>query len=465
MINKYRNKALLRNLSVRFFTGQFFTGLFVASLMFGVSQPANAAGFAIAEQSASGLGNAFAGGAASAEDASTIWYNPAGMTRLKGNNIVAAFHSITPSMKFKDNGSTNSAAVGSTPSTGGDGGDAGQGAVVPNFYFTMPVNDEVTFGAAINAPFGLSTKYDKDWKGRYFGVESAIKVVNLNTSLGFKVNKHLSLGVGLNLQKMEVLLSKAINQEALCNALGLGASCGSGGVPVATDAFAEVDGTSNSWGANLGLMYEFNDAARLGVAYRSVVRHKIKGDGKFTNADTRLNVTPLGDFFVNTDASADITLPATLAVSYYQDVMSKLSLMADVTWTEWSQLDEVRIQYRTGAQGDTVEELGWSNTMRYAVGATFRPIPALSLRAGVALDGSPVTSARKRTVRLPDNDRLWTSIGVGYEVMRGLDLDVSYALITIDDAEIDRSEGLAGNIKGDYKLSTNIISGQVNWRF
>jgi len=459
MINKYRNKVLLRNLSVR-----LLTGLFISGLMFGVSQSANAAGFAIAEQSASGLGNAFAGGAASAEDASTIWYNPAGMTKLKGYNIVVAAHSITPSMKFKDNGSTGSAIVAppSPASTGTDGGDAGQSAIIPNIYFSMPISSDVTFGAAINAPFGLSTEYDKTWKGRYFGVESAIKVVNLNTSLAFKVDKHLSLGVGLNLQKMEVLLSKAINQEAVCNAIGAGAACGSAAITPATDGFAEVDGTSNSWGANLGMMYEFNDAARLGFAYRSVVRHKIKGDGKFTDVNGFLDSQ---GFFQNTDASADITLPATASVSYYQDVMSKLALMADVTWTEWSKLDEVRIQYRQGNQGDTVEELGWSNTMRYAVGATFRPIPALALRAGVALDGSPVTSARKRTVRLPDNDRLWTSVGVGYEIIRGLDLDLSYALLTIDDAEIDRNEGLAGNIKGDYKLSTNIISAQANWRF
>ena len=459
MINKYRNKVLLRNLSVR-----FITGLFISGLMFGVSQSANAAGFAIAEQSGTGLGNAYAGGAASAEDASTIWYNPAGMTRLKGSNAVVAIHSITPSMKFKDNGSTSSVLVGSPASTGSDGGDAGVSAVVPNIYFSTPLSSDITFGAAINAPFGLSTEYDKTWKGRYFGVESAIEVVNLNTSLGFKVDEHLSLGVGLNLQKMEVLLSKAINQLAVCNAVpGLGTVCGTGvGSTPATDGFAEVEGTSNSWGANLGLMYEFNDAMRLGFAYRSVVRHKIKGDGKFTDVNVALDAN---GFFQNTDASADITLPATASVSYYQDIMSNLALMADVTWTEWSQLDEVRIQYRQGTQGDTVEELGWSNTMRYAVGATYRPIPALALRAGVALDGSPVTSARKRTVRLPDNDRLWLSVGVGYEVIRGLELDVSYTSITMDDAEIDANETLNGNLKGDYKLSTNILSAQANWSF
>jgi long-chain fatty acid transport protein len=450
-------------------TNKLLKSLFVISLsglLFGISQSANASGFALAEQSASGLGNAFAG-AAAANDASTVWYNPAGMTRLKKSDAVAAFHSITPSIEFTDNGSTGSFLVGSPASTGGDGGDAGHAAIVPNIYYTMPLDDGITFGLGINGPFGLSTEYDKDWKGRYFGVESAVKVVNINPSLAFKVDDSLSLGIGLNLQQMDVVLSKAIDQEALCNAIGLAASCGSGVVPAlrATDAFAEIDGTSTSWGANLGLMYEFSETTRLGFAYRSVVRHSIHGDGDFTDADSRLNATPLGDFFVDTDAKSDITLPASASLNFYHDLMSNLALMADLTWTEWSKLDEVRIEYDAGAQGATVEEFGWSNTLRYSVGATYSPMAALVLRAGVALDEAPVDDKSKRGVRLPDNDRLWVSIGAGYEVMKGLAIDLSYASLTIDDAEIDRSEALAGNIKGEYSASTNILSAQANWKF
>jgi len=455
MINKNRNKVLLRGLYV----------VSLSCLISGISLPAHASGFALAEQSASGLGNAFAGGAASAEDASTVWYNPAGMTRLKKSDAVAAVHSITTSIEFTDNGSTRSIAAGGTPSTGGDGGDAGESAVVPNVYYTTPLADGMSFGVGINGPFGLSTEYDRDWKGRYFGVESSVKVLNINPSLAFKLSPALSLGVGVNFQQMDVILSKAVDQEALCNALGLGLVCGSGNLNPATDAFAEVDGTSTSWGGNLGLLYEFSDSTRMGLAYRSVVRHSLHGDGKFTNADTRLNVTPLGNFFVNTNAKADITLPASASLSLYQDLMSNLALMADITWTEWSQLDQVRIEYSEGAQGATVEELGWSNTLRYAIGATYKPISALTIRAGVALDEGPVSSENKRTVRLPDNDRLWAALGLGYEVIPGLSIDASYASLTIDDSKIDINDGLAGNLKGKYALSTNIISAQVNWKF
>lgn len=452
---------------------KFLKSLFVISLsglLFGISQSANASGFAIAEQSASGMGNAFAGGAASANDASTVWYNPAGMTRLnKNSSAVAAIHSITPSIEFKDNGSTD--FLGGAQ-TGGDGGDAGHSAVVPNIYYTMSLDDGITFGLGINGPFGLSTEYDRDWKGRYFGVESAVKVININPALAFKVDDALSLGVGLNFQQMDVVLSKAINSAAICGGLFLAGFPGLAACAGAPDGFAEIDGTSTSWGANLGLMYEFSEATRLGFAYRSTVRHSIKGDADFdTPGATQLQTDPLlvgtfgTGFFNDTDASSDLNLPASASLSFYHDLMSNLALMADLTWTEWSKLDEVRIEYQDGAQGTTVEEFGWTNTLRYSVGATYRPMPALAIRAGVALDEAPVDDKNKRGVRLPDNDRLWFSLGAGYEVMPGLELDVSYALLTIDDAEIDISDQTGGNLKGDYEESTNILSAQANWKF
>ena len=117
------------------------------------------AGFALQEQSGSGLGNAFAGGAAAAEDASTIYTNPAGMSRLPGMQAVVAGSVVCPSIKFSDGGSQPAAFQ----PLGGNGGDAGTCALVPALCLTVPINRQWSFGLGVNAPFGLKTEYDSDW--------------------------------------------------------------------------------------------------------------------------------------------------------------------------------------------------------------------------------------------------------------------------------------------------------------
>src|SRR4051794_26290604 len=135
-------------------------------MMLGASQ-AFAAGFALQENSGSGLGNAYAGGAASAEDASTVWFNPAGMSRLP-NQAVFAINGIGPSAKF-----SNGASVAATNQPLGDnGGDAGSWAAVPNVYVVLPINKAWAFGLGVNAPFGLVTEYDDSFIGRFQAIKS-----------------------------------------------------------------------------------------------------------------------------------------------------------------------------------------------------------------------------------------------------------------------------------------------------
>src|SRR3954447_22284430 len=153
-------------------------------LMLGASQ-SFAAGFALQENSGSGLGNAYAGGAASAEDASTVWSNPAGMSRIGTNQAVAAINLIGPSMKFSNDGSLPAAQQ----PLGGDGGNAGKSAVVPNLYLVLPINSQWAFGLGINAPFGLITEYDDTWLGRYQAIKSDVKTINVNPALSYKFDK------------------------------------------------------------------------------------------------------------------------------------------------------------------------------------------------------------------------------------------------------------------------------------
>src|ERR1700716_1385280 len=164
----------------------------------GVSQ-AHAAAFALIEQSASGLGNSYAGAAAAAADASTIFYNPAGMSLLpQGMQISTGLALIQFSAKFSDSGSV---AAGGLP-LGGNGGDAGGLAAVPNLYFVMDLAQNWKFGVGVSVPFGLKAEYDPTWMGRFQAIKSDIKTLNVNPSVSYKLDDKMSFGFGLNYQQI-----------------------------------------------------------------------------------------------------------------------------------------------------------------------------------------------------------------------------------------------------------------------
>ncbi|HYL18911.1 MAG TPA: outer membrane protein transport protein, partial [Burkholderiales bacterium] len=188
---------------------------------------ASAAGFALIEQSPSQVGNAFAGGAASAEDASTIYFNPAGMTQLSGKQIVVGVHGIKPSAEFNNSGSHLNAPLTAFPLTGGTGGDAGSWAAVPNVYASWQLSPQWFIGLGINSPFGLSTDYDSNWVGRYQGITSDLMTVNINPSIAYKINDKISVGAGVSAQYIDVDLKKAIDFGTICNAgAPIPAGCG-----------------------------------------------------------------------------------------------------------------------------------------------------------------------------------------------------------------------------------------------
>src|SRR5207302_6188856 len=170
----------------------------VAALFALPASYAHGAGFALQEQNASGLGHAYAGGAAAAEDVSTIFYNPAGLVRLQTMQLVVAGNVICFSAKFRDDGSQHAAFQ----PLGGTGGEAGTCALVPNIYVGVPFTDKWSFGLGINVPFGLETKYDSDWLGRFQAVESKLETINVNPVLSWEPTPQLTVGGGVSWQRV-----------------------------------------------------------------------------------------------------------------------------------------------------------------------------------------------------------------------------------------------------------------------
>ncbi len=431
----------------------------------GVAHPA---GFALIEQSVTGLGNAYAGGAAAAEDASTVFFNPAGMTRLPTQTVVAT-HVIMPSFDFENRGSTHLLQrFTGIPLLGGNGGDAGVTKVVPNLYFVRKADDRLSMGISINTPFGLATKYDRNWVGRYHAVESDVTTLNVNPSLAYRLTDKLSVGAGVTVSYVKAKLTNSIDFGTL-DAIGrLGLPAGFLGLtPQRADGFAELEGDALGAGWNLGFLYEFSKDTRLGAAYRSKIRYTLEGDAKFSNVPAGLAPVPL---FKNGGISAHLTTPDSLSVSLFHNLNPKWAVMGDVTWTNWRTFNELRIKFANPFQPPTVVTTEWKDVFRYSLGATYKPTEAWTLRAGVAYDQAPISNDERRTPRIPDGDRKWLALGGGYKFKNNAELNFGYVHLFISDTRINKSvtdpeEAVRGGLKGKYSGSVNIVSGEFKWVF
>ncbi len=429
------------------------------------SLSAHSAGFALIEHSASGLGNAFSGAAAVADDGSTIFFNPAGMTELDDEQFSGALHWIRPRGSFSNDGSET--ADGQTLA-GSDSHNKGVDAVVPNLYYHKRLPGEVVFGLGINAPFGLESTYNDTWVGRYHAVNSKMISLNVNPSLAWKVNDKVSFGAGVNVQYIHVELSSAVDFGSLCQGILTPEACTSMGVlPQQMDGFAVLEADSVDWGYNFGMLFKPQKGTHIGLAHRSRVNHVAEGDADFT-VPGEMDFVTSSNIFVDTGLTAKVTLPDTTSVSISHEI-DKATLLFDWTYTRWSSFDELRIQYDS-AQPDSVTTENWGNSNRYSVGLNYQYSPRMTIRTGFAYDETPVPDEAHRTPRLPGNDRTWIAVGLGYQLDRTLGFDIGYAHLNIKEApsdnQLESSIGtLQHHLRGSYDSKVDILSVQLNWTF
>lgn len=437
------------------------TGAGLAAMFCGLAGGAFAAGFALNENSASGLGTAFAGGAASGEDASTVFYNPAAMTRVTGTQMVVGLHGVMPNVKFNNQGSST---VGG-PLTGGNGGDPGKGVAVPNFYLVTDITPNIKYGFGVSVPFGLITQYDGDWVGRYQALKSVIKTIDLNPSLAYKVNDQVSLGAGFNAQYINAELSNALDFSTICDGLLGPAACAGAGinpVPQSQDGAADVSGNSWGYGYNLGVLFQFPTGTRVGLAYRSKIHQTLVGNASFTNVPAAFAASPR---FQSGGIKASLTLPDSMSLSTVQEIGDKWELLGDVTFTRWSYFNELRVRFDNGAP-DAVTVENWRNTFRGSIGLAYRYNDFLKLRGGVGFDQSPVRGTF-RTARIPDNNRKILAVGANYKVFKADSVDFAYQHLFFSDTPINNNQLATGGgqLIGTYNTQVNILSLQYNHNF
>jgi long-chain fatty acid transport protein len=446
---------------------------------------AGASGFALIEQNASGLGNAYSGAAAVAEDASTIFFNPAGMTRLAGRQTVGALTAVKPSAEFSIGGTqaavppfTGPGALPPLQTNGctNNGGQAGDWGFPISGYLSWQLTPQLWAGVGVGAPFGLKTEWDSGWVGRFHAIKSEVMSVNINPSVAWKVNEMFSVGGGISAMYFDAELTSAVNYSAAAVQAGAGglinaASCpGSGPGPANCEGQVKVKGDDWGWGWNLGAMINFTPNTRVGLAYRSKVEQKLSGDASFSNRPAFLAAA-----IPNSGVSAEVKLPDSFSVAVAHS-MDRWQFLADYTWTGWDSIKDLSI-YRTGSTSCclTSVPLNFKDSWRVGFGVNYQLNPEWKLRGGIAYDKTPVQDAY-RTPRLPDQDRTWLSIGAQWLVSKQLAVDFGYAYLFISDASSNLpsvepsvpsgfSNPPKGNLIGTYSANVNILGVQARFNF
>jgi long-chain fatty acid transport protein len=416
---------------------------------------AQAAGFQLLEQNASGIGHAYAGSAAVADNASTLYFNPAGMTRLQGREVSAGLAAVRPSFEFGDQGSLFAPGL---PASGGEGGDAGSWAYIPNAYLSWAVGPDIWLGLGIGAPFGLVTEYDQGWLGRFQAVKFDLRTINVNPAAAWRVNEVLSLGLGVNWQRLDADYRRQVAAASPVPPLTAALR--------ATSVAFEAD--DEAWGWNAGALLTLSPTTRLGLAYRSRIEYTLEGSldfsGPLANSPLTRGATSDGE------ARAKVELPDSFILSVAQQVAPRWELLGDVSWTGWSSISRLDIVRAGGPlAGTTAQSLvaDFRDTWRVALGADYRASAVWKLKFGLAWDQTPVRDPATRLVSLPDNNRTWWATGAQWAPDKASRVDLGLAYLFVPASRIDNDQIAEGRglVKGRYDASVWILGAQYSAAF
>jgi long-chain fatty acid transport protein len=420
----------------------------VSTALFSCASHVSAASFKLAESSATGLGRAYAGEAAIADNAATQARNPAMLTYLEGTHFSGGAVYVMPNVDVLGDVSLSSPLFGPEPIImNADMKDVAPNAIVPNMFFAEQLNDRWTWGLGINSNFGLETNISDTHTAAIFGNHTSITTVEFNPNIAYKINSKFSVGVGLRLVYGEGSISASVPSwiDGLKTKLPEPIA---GQLPDGGTELKSMEGDDISHGWNIGTTWQLSSIHRLGFAYHSEVKLKLDG------AASGLLYT--GSENISVEGNLPIELPAFAELSSYHQLSDNFAMHASINWTQWSVFDELVAHFPGetkpigGINSDLVKEEDFKDNWRFAIGSTYQINDDLLYRAGIALDQTAVDNEH-RTLSIPDSDRLWFSSGLGYQASEDLTLDFSFTYIKAHgDAEIDESLNLMDIAQVDF---------------
>ncbi|WP_426994843.1 porin [Glaesserella parasuis] len=429
-----------------------FTKTALASIFTFSAAGASAAAFQLAEVSTSGLGMAYAGNAAVADNASVVATNPALMTKFKQVEISAGGVYVDADVdvegSFGTKTTVNGNVIASSPVSDANAKDIIPSAIVPNLYVVAPVSERFAVGGGVNVNYGLKSEFPTNYSAGVFAGKTELTAVNYNLSGAYDLGYGFSFGVGLNAVHAKATLERhfgALNPMA----------------PTATASRLKGDKWGFGW--NVGLAYDINENNRLGVAYHSPVDLRFKGKYMGTQSTN-----------VEIPGRLNLELPAYWEISGYHKLTEKLAVQYSYKKTHWNSFQELRAIDNNGKVLLQKDEK-FNNNSRIALGVSYDVIEALTLRAGIAYDES--ASVAHPSISIPDTDRTWYTLGATYRFTPNLSVDLAYAHLRGSKNTFIESQVLGAQLQngatavksavGEFKVKStaNLYGLNVNYKF
>lgn len=429
--------------------------LVAALALTAASYSADAAGFRVRETNGSAIGYAMAGIAAAPEGKAAEQFENAATLGFMDTNVDISAMYLNTNSHFKGTKASN-------PFTGGgaalnlakDGGNGGGHFIIPAAYVAYKASKSWSFGLGITTPFGLVTEYNREWIGKSHGIRSELRTININPAVAWRINDYVSIGAAWDVQHAKADLSRNL---LVINVV---------------DADPRVKGDSWGYGGNFGLLVAPTKATKIGLGWRTSIQHTIKGDIRYNNrkvyseANMRLADIPLD----GAKAKAKLKIPDIVTLSGSWDVNPAWRLLASIEWTRWSTFKELRVRYSQGKE--SVETSNYKDSFFYALGALYQHNKNWGFRFGVAYDVTP-TNLAHRSVRIPDENRMWFSGGAKYAWNDRSSLSLNYTYVYSRSANINQSRSndqnaenfTKGDLVGSFDASSHIVGLNYIYKF
>lgn len=424
----------------------------------GFSTHAMAAAYQLWEQDGASIGNYHAGRAAEAPDASTAYYNPAGLIRIHNQQVVFGLDPVLTNFKF--NGTVDVATEGlgangpvSTTSQGGNFN------LIPSLNYAAPLSDRVVFGFSAVSPFGLETSYGSNNMTRYVATTTSLQIIDLSPSLGIAINDKLSVGFGADFEHARGEFDLVAGNPLLNDLMMMN-----------MDTPSKNVGYSWGYGYHLGVMYQFTEATRMGLSYHSKITQHLEGTSKFYGP---LANDMSGGAQKSSDLKTNTTLPATATLSLFHSLNPVWDLMGTIAYTQWSEFSTIVLQNAAGVLNSmssnsivAIIPEHYRNSWNYSVGANYHASEDWMFRGGVGYDQTP-SNNRYRNLQLPDSDRIPVALGTHYQASKTLGFDAGWTHFFVMNTRINNLSQTFGDqtttTNGTVHSSADVFGFQVKW--
>ncbi len=392
--------------------------------------------FQLWQQSASQIGDDGAGAAASANDATTAYYNPAGLTRIKHQDMALSLLGTITNIKFKGQSNLTPAITGFTNSGTAQGGDSN---FIPTILYAAPLDAQWAFGFSVSSPFNRYINYGQNDFTRYAITESTIKTTDISPSFSYRPFDHFSIGFGADAERVKMeydridTITSTANDAVVTNKLG-----------------------DWSFGWNTGALWEITQNTRMGISYHAKITHHLSGNSRFYGTGTN-----------GTRVKSDVYLPPLAMLSLYHDFNNDFALMSTVSYTQWEKFGALTLNNVAGQTSPTTITLQdkMKNAWRFVLGAHYHFSQRFQLRGAIGYDQSP-TNNKTRDILMPDANQYIVALGLGYTLNKTVNLDLGYSHAFMQHISVNHTQTYgATNITniGNLQQNTDLIGLQLNW--